>query len=322
VEAIDALLNIVVMVLIVSTMFAAGLSTTIEALWQTFRNIKLIFFVLVANLVLVQLVGWGTAEVLSLAQPAFIAFILVACSPGAPFAAKLAIMQRGDVTAGASLQVLLAAIGSVTFAPTANLIFSAAEVGGGGLSLPVGKLGLTVAVLQLLPFAVGLALNRWAAETASQWKSSTLQLSNLTLLAALALSLLGSWRQIIALIGSLTLLAALIFNVVAFGIGTLVASGSPVTRTTVGLLAPVRNAGPVFAAIAIAFNNDPEILAALTGILLLGLAVCLLLASNLARHRTATEVEAETRAPLTSRLTAPTELNPLDSRDVRSRGQA
>jgi len=328
VEVIGALLNIVVMVLIVSTMFAAGLSTTVGALWQTFRNIKLIFLVLVANLVLVPLIGWGTAEALSLAEPAFAAFVLVACSPGGPFAAKLAIMQRGDITAGASLQVLLAAIGSLTFAPTANLIFSAAKGGGGGLSLPVGKLVLTVAVLQLLPFAVGLALNKWAAETASQWRASSLQISNLTLLAALALSLLGSWQQIIALIGSLTLLAALIFNVVSFGVGTLVASGSRVTRTTVGLLAPVRNAGPVFAAVAIAFNNDPEILAALTGILLLGLAVCLLLASYLARHRSAAEAGAaqeagaEPRAPLTSRPTAPAELNPLDSRDVRSRGQA
>ena len=256
---------------------------------------KLVLLVVVANLVLVPLIGWGTAAVLSLDTPAYIALVLLACSPGAPFAAKLAMIQRGDVVTGASLQVFLAAIGSLTFAPTANAIFTAANLGG-GISLPVGQLVLTVAVLQLLPFAVGLALRKWAPETATQWRGPALQISNLALVAVLALSLLGSWQQITALVASLTLLAAVIFNVVAFGIGTLVASGSLVTRTTAGLLAPARNAGPVFAAVGIAFNNDPEILGALTGILLVGLAVGVAVAAYLARHRPPPETEAEPQA--------------------------
>ena len=62
---------------------------------------------------------------------------------------------------------------------------------GGGISLPVGQLVLTVAVLQLLPFAVGLALGKWAAETAARWRGPALQISNLTLVAVLALSAAG-----------------------------------------------------------------------------------------------------------------------------------
>ena len=139
-EVISALLNIVVVVLIVSTMFGAGLGTTLGALGATFRNVKLVLLVVVANLVLVPLIGWGTAAALSLATPAYIALVLLACSPGAPFAAKLAMIQRGDVVTGASLQVLLAAIGSLTFAPTANAIITAAKLGG-GISLPVGTAG-------------------------------------------------------------------------------------------------------------------------------------------------------------------------------------
>lgn len=294
-EVINALLNIVLMVFIVSTMLVAGLGTTVTALRETFRNVGLVLLVLVVNLVLVPLIGWGTATALSLATPASIALILIASSPGAPFGAKLAMIQRGDVVTGASLQVLLAAIGSVTFAPTANAIFTAAKLGG-GISLPVGNLVLTVVVLQLLPFAVGLALHNWVPETAAQWRPSTLQVSNLTFVAVLAFSLLGSWQQIIALIGSLTLLAAIVFTGVAFGVGTLVASGSLVTRTTVGLVAATRNAGPVFAAVAIAFNNDPKILGPLTGILLLGLVVALPLASYLAQRRPAPEAGAAVAA--------------------------
>ncbi|MBV9230111.1 MAG: bile acid:sodium symporter [Chloroflexi bacterium] len=287
-QVITALLNIVLPVFIVSTMLAAGLGTTVAALRETMGQVGLIILVLVVNLVLVPLVGWATAAALSLATPASIALILLACSPGAPFGAKLAMIQRGDVITGSSLQVLLAAIGSVTFAPTANAIFTAAKLGG-GISLPVGNLVLTVAVLQLLPFAIGLALRTWAPETAAHWEPPTLRVSNLTFVAVLAFSLLGSWQQIVALIGSLTMLASIVFAVVTIVLGTVVAIGSTVTRTTVGFLASTRNAGPVFAAVAIAFNNNPNILGAVTGLLLPGLVVAVPLASYLAKRRTATE---------------------------------
>ena len=56
-----------------------------------------------------------------------------------------------------------------------------------------------------------------------------------------------------------------------------------------GLLAPMRNAGPVVAAIAIAFNNDPQILGAVSGILLIGLVVGVPLASYLAKRRSVSE---------------------------------
>jgi BASS family bile acid:Na+ symporter len=100
-EVINALLNIAVMVLIVSTMLAAGLGTTVAALGRRFRNLRLALLVLVMNLVLVPLIGWRTAEVLSLAVPASIALVLLACSPGAPIAAKLAMIRRGDVVTAA-----------------------------------------------------------------------------------------------------------------------------------------------------------------------------------------------------------------------------
>jgi len=69
-EVIKALLNIVLVVFIVSTMLAAGLGTTIAALRGTFRNVGVVILVLGVNLVLVPLIGWGTAAVLSLATPA------------------------------------------------------------------------------------------------------------------------------------------------------------------------------------------------------------------------------------------------------------
>ncbi len=59
------------------------------------------------------------------------------------------------------------------------------------------------------------------------------------------------------------------------------------TRTTTATLAPVRNSGPALAAIGIAFSNDPDILAALAGILVIGNIVPIVIAGAIAKRRTA-----------------------------------
>ena len=109
-ELMKLIFNAALVVMIMATMFGAGLSTTLSALGGVFKNVKLLILVLLAALIVRPLVGWGTAAALSLATPAFIAMLLLAACPGAPFGAKLVMTSRGDVVTGASLQVLLAAM--------------------------------------------------------------------------------------------------------------------------------------------------------------------------------------------------------------------
>jgi bile acid:Na+ symporter, BASS family len=285
-DAIQLLLNAVTAVFIVTTMLSAGLGTTIDTLGKTFRNVALVALVLVANLVVVPLAGWGTAAVFGLSSSAFIALVLLASSPGAPFGVKLAMVQRGDVVATAGMQVLLAAVGSVTFPITANLILQAADVGG-GIELDVGQLVLTVAVLQLIPFALGLLVRDRAPHLADEWLPVALKTSNLTFVAVLAGQFLGSWEQVVDLVGSLTLLAGLVFGAVAVVAGTLLAAGPGPTRTSMGTLAPMRNAGPVLAAVGIGFRNDPAIQGAVATELLMTFVVATAVAAFLAKRRPA-----------------------------------
>lgn len=74
------------------------------------------------------------------------------------------------------------------------------------------------------------------------------------------------------------------FTALAIVAGTLVAVGSLETRTTVGMLASQRKTGPVLAA-GIAFHNNADMLAAVTGILLMGLVVAIPVAAYLAMSR-------------------------------------
>jgi BASS family bile acid:Na+ symporter len=285
-DTLHLVLNAVTVIFIVATMFAAGLGTTLPALRGVFTDGPLLSLALIANMVIIPLLGWGLGALLSLPSAAFIALILVASSPGGPFGAKLAMVQKGDVVGGAAMQVLLASVGSITFAPTVNGILTAADVGT-NVSLDVGALVRTVAILQLVPFAIGLLLRRCATDTAQAWHPTAVRVSNITFLIVVAGMLLGNWSDVVALLGSLALLAGFLLAAAAFAVGTLLATGPAERRTTMGGVASVRNAGPALAAIGIAFSDQPTILGALAGILLSGLAAALPIATILSSRRNA-----------------------------------
>lgn len=279
-DTLQLLFNTVTVVFLATTMFAAGLATTLPALRAVFATPLLPLLALLANLVVIPLLGWGIAVLFGLSAAAFIALVLAASSPGGPFGAKLSMLKNGDVVAGTVIQVLLAAVGSLTFGLTANGILTLAEVGG-GVSLDVAKLVRTVAILQLVPFVVGLILRHYAPLTAQLWHHAAAKASTVTFMAVLAGMLLGNWQTVVTLLGSRTLLAGVVLAVVAFAVGMALTTGPPPRRVTMGSVAAVRNAGPALAAIGIAFDNEPAILGAFAGVLLSGLAAALPIAAVL-----------------------------------------
>ncbi|GAA0701954.1 hypothetical protein GCM10009548_88760 [Streptomyces malaysiensis subsp. malaysiensis] len=291
-DTLHLVLNAVTVIFIAATMFAAGLGATMGALRAVFTDIRLLLLALITNMVVVPLLGWGIGTLFGLPSAAFIALVLVASSPGGPFGAKLAMVQKGDAVAGAAMQVLLASIGSLTFAPTANAILGAAHVGTNA-SLDVGALVRTVALLQLVPFAIGLLIRRYATPTAQSWHPTAAAVSNVTFLIVLAGMLLGNWRHVVTLFGSLALLAGFLLAALAFAAGTLLATGPTARRTTMGGVASVRNAGPALAAIGLAFSDQPAVLGALATVLLSGLAAALPIATILSGRRTASTPPSE-----------------------------
>jgi BASS family bile acid:Na+ symporter len=289
VEALmGALFNAALVIFIMAAMFAAGLSTTLSALGKVFKNIWLLVLVLLAAIVVRPLVGWGTAELLSLETPAYVAMLLLAACAGAPFGAKMVMTARGNVVTGASLQVLLAVIGTFTFPIIANFMISAAGLGE-DFSLPVADLIKTVAFLQLLPFALGIAVRHWTPETAEKWNPPVTQVSNYALLIVVALALLGNWRTMIESLGTFTLLSGTIFTVVMLIVGWFMTVGDRSTRIATSLIEPVSNTGPVFAAVAIGFNNDPQILSATVMILVVQTFGAVFAASYLGKGQPAPE---------------------------------
>jgi BASS family bile acid:Na+ symporter len=271
-ELIGALFNVALVVMIVATMVSAGFTTTVANLGAVLSRYGLVLLVLATGLIIRPLVGWGTAELFSLSEPAYIALILLAVVPGAPLGVKFVMGAKGDVSTGATFQVLLAVVASFTFAPTANFILETANVGE-AVSLPVGDLLKTIVFLQVLPFVVGLLIRHWNEKSALEWTGFAQKVVGPSFLAVVVLALLSSWRIIIDLIGDRVLVAGAFFTVAMIVIGYFASVGGYRTRAATSLIQPGSNSGPTFAAVAIAFGNDPAILGAVTAIIFVQIVV-------------------------------------------------
>jgi BASS family bile acid:Na+ symporter len=294
-DLIGALFNIVLVVMIVATMVSAGFTTTFANLGSVLKKVGLVALVLVTGLVLRPLVGWGIAELFSLTEPAYIALVLLAVVPGAPLGVKFVMGAKGDVTTGATFQVLLAVVASFTFASTANFILETADLGE-GVSLPVGDLLKTVVFLQVLPFAVGLLIRHWNEKSALEWNKFAQKIIGPSFLAVVVLALLSSWRMIIDLIGDRVLLAGILFAVVMIAVGYFVSQGGYSTRAATAMIQPGSNAGPTFAAVAIAFNNDPAILGAVTALIFMQIVVAAPVGTWMGRNKG--DADQETSEPM------------------------
>ncbi len=271
-ELIGALFNIVLVVMIVATMVSAGFTTTFAMLGAVLSRVVLVVLVLATGLAIRPLVGWGLAELFSLRTEAYIAMILLAVVPGAPLGVKFVMGARGDVTTGAVFQVLLAVVGSFTFAPTANFILETADLGE-GVDLPVGDLLRTIVFLQVLPFVVGLLIRHFNEQSALEWNGFAQKVIGPSFLAVVALGVLGSWQMIVDLIGDRVILAGAIFSLIMIAAGYFLSQGGYSTRAATAMIQPGSNSGPSFAAVAIAFDNDPAILGAVTAILFMQIIV-------------------------------------------------
>ena len=254
-----ALFNASLVIMIVATMFNAGLTTTTKALGSVFKNVVLLILVLITALILRPLVGWGLSALFGLGAASYIVMLLLASVPGAPLGVKFAMGAKADLTVAAGYQVVLAVIGTFTFAPTANFMIGAAGLGE-DFALPVADLIISVAVLQIIPFVVGMCVRHWAAGTAAKWRPPVAQTANITLLIVIALALLGSFRIILDLLGDWAILAQALFVVIMFALGYFLSRGDGKVRRATASIQPGSNAGPTFAAIALAFDNDPAIL--------------------------------------------------------------
>ncbi len=164
-DLLSKVIPVTLLLFVVSSMLAVGLSLTISQILAPLRNAKLVSLALLVNFVLMPIAAFSIAKLLQLDQPLGVALLLLGAAAGAPFLPKLAAIAKGDLAFAVGLMVLLMVL-TVGYMPLVlpRLIE--------GVSVDSGKIARSLVLLMLLPLVVGLAVKARYADRCGSSRAS------------------------------------------------------------------------------------------------------------------------------------------------------
>ncbi|MFN8519842.1 MAG: hypothetical protein U0667_10740 [Chloroflexota bacterium] len=211
---------------VVVTMASFGLQIAGSQLAAVLGRPRLVLAALVANLVVVPLVGVVLAIVLGLPDAVAIGLIVTACAAGSSYSAKLVELAGGDIRVGVGLMFLLATVTAVVLGPLAAVMLGLlGSATGGRVSLDPVPILVTLVLFQLLPLLGLMEFQRRAPALAQRLRTPAMRASTALLVVACVAVVLDSADEVAAL-GPLPLAAM----VALIGAGLLVGHAVGGTR--------------------------------------------------------------------------------------------
>jgi bile acid:Na+ symporter, BASS family len=231
--------KILAFVFLVSLTFAVGLQVNWEHLKAILRDYRLLGRALLANFIIVPLLGVLLAKWFHLPGPVATGFLLMAIAPGIPFVLVQVRKRGGSLGLAVTLAVLLPLISVATVPVTAALVLPTPEMA----RLPMGRFVVTLSLSQLLPLLGGIVVGSRAPDSAARLLKA---IKIVAVVAALALGVLLAPKiasSIKAVYGSNGMWADLCLVVLSLVIGW--ALGGPVRedRRALAFGTALRNIG-------------------------------------------------------------------------------
>lgn len=281
-ELLSKAFPITLLIFVVSSMLAVGLSLTLSQIIAPLRNGKLVFLSLLANFVLMPVLAFSLGRMLRLDQPLGEALLLLGAAAGAPFLPKLAGIAKGNLAFAVGLMVLLMVL-TVAYMPLVLPLLLE------GVSVDAWKIARSLVLLMLLPLGAGLAVNAWFGNIAARAAPILNRLSSISLALMTLLLLVTNLKNIIALFGTRGILASILFVLGGTGVGWLL--GGPAVQTK-GVLALGTSARNIAAALVVGGEDfdDPKVLAMIVVVAVIGLLISMPLARVLGTRVTETTI--------------------------------
>jgi BASS family bile acid:Na+ symporter len=168
--------TIVLPIAIVLMMLGIGLGLNLNAFKQVLRSPLALVCGLIAQLVMLPVVGFGVAALFPLAPELAVGVVIVVACPGGATSNMLTYLVKGNLALSVTLTVLSTLVTVVTIPFVVNFgmrqFMSEAVV----LQLPILKTMIQLAALKILPLIVGMVIKgywpKWAAK-AEQWAIKT-----------------------------------------------------------------------------------------------------------------------------------------------------
>src|SRR6476660_1434405 len=158
---------------VVSSMLAMGAGLTVAKIIEPLRDVRLVVLALLANFALMPLGAFALAKALWLDEQLGVGLLLLGCAAGAPFLPKLAELAKGNLPFAVGAMVLLMVI-TVAYLPIVLPLLLP------GVTVNPVKIAQSLALLMLLPLAIGLFVKARFEATAVRVKPTLDWLSNVS----------------------------------------------------------------------------------------------------------------------------------------------
>ncbi len=233
-ETLSNLLNIIVLFFAASSMLSVGFSYSIHEIIAPLRNVPEVAKALIANFVLVPILGYLLIHIFQMERPIEIGLILIACAAGAPFLIKLTIAAGTDVALSTSLLALLLPLTIVYMPLVVPIEVPEAKINSMAIATPL-------VLTMLVPLAIGFLLHAYFPKWTNLLQPVLSKLSSLALILLFAITFIVYYKAILGILGEGIILAAAILIIGAFGIGYLLGGPGIAAKHVLALGTAQRN---------------------------------------------------------------------------------
>jgi BASS family bile acid:Na+ symporter len=253
VRLLDLLSDGALLLTLWSTGIGIGMSLGPRDVLAPLRRTGLVTRVVVLDVAVVPLLVWALVELLSIREDYAIGLLLVGFASAGPLGIKAAQIAGADVACAVSLVAVLEAANALVIPLWVGLLMPS------GVEVPLGELVATLAVLVLLPLAVGMLVRARSPGSARRWAPRAIIVSNISLVVVIAL-VVGLNISTLADAFAAGIVPVIVVTVVfALVLGWLAGGPGRPTRAAVALVTGVRANAVALGIGRTSFLSIPEV---------------------------------------------------------------
>jgi bile acid:Na+ symporter, BASS family len=247
---LDTTAKLLVLLFLVTSMLSIGMQTHVSDLRALLSSRAFLTRLLLANFVVVPIVGVALARLLPLEPPVAGALVLLACTPGGLSALNFTTKVTGRVYLAGAAMCLLALL-AVLVSPLLLKLVLPAHV---ELVVPYGRYLVFILIFLLLPLLAGMLLLAKSPAAARNLSKPLGLVSLVVFISFMVVS--GAARKAAAgEIGVVAVAAIVLFVVVSMAIGWFIGGPAHETRQVMATCTGIRN---VVLCMAIVQTSAPE----------------------------------------------------------------
>lgn len=205
-------------------MLGMGLGLNVSDFKRVLMEPKLVLVGLLAQLVILPLVGFGLAMLFPLSRELAVGVVILAASPGGPTSNLITYLVQGNVALSITLTAVSSLITVFTIPLVVNLGMQVFMQADATLQLPLLTTIVQIAVITVIPVSLGMAIHHYAPKFAATVETWVKWLS-LFFLAVIITGLLPKERANLASffwqVGGVTLTLNVLTMTLGYGLGCL-----------------------------------------------------------------------------------------------------